>query len=77
MHDACLLHYDMDTEAVQRFCGRRWMGEQRRSVQTLQTMTHILPSDAFLPFAATIVDGIPNCLYGTVSAHPSDRGIGD
>ena len=21
MHDVCLLHYDMDTEAVQRFCG--------------------------------------------------------
>ena len=60
MQDACLLHYDMDTEAVQGFCGGQWIGEQRCSVQTLQTMTHILSDDAFLLFAATMVDGIPN-----------------
>ena len=75
LQDACLLHYNLDPEAVQRFCGGRWMGEQRRSVQMLRTMTHVLPDDVFLPFAATMVDGIPNCLYGNLTAAELDANL--
>jgi len=27
-------------------------------------MSHIVPDHLFLPFAATLIDGVPNCLYG-------------
>lgn len=29
-------------------------------------MSHIVPDDIYLPFAATLIDGVPNCLYGEV-----------
>ena len=29
LSNACLLHYDMDLSAVQRYCGGKWTGEHR------------------------------------------------
>ena len=66
LHDACLLHYSMDTEAVQRFCGGRWLGEHRRTLEMLKVMTHILPDEMFLGLGAGLIDGVPNCMYGDV-----------
>ena len=66
LQDACLIHYDMNLEAVQRFCGGRFTGEHRRTLQMLRTMSHIVPDDIYLPFAATFIDGVPNCFYGDV-----------
>jgi len=66
LRDACLIHYNMDTEAVQRFCGGRWMGEHRRTLEMMKVMSHILPEDMFLGLGAGLIDGVPNCLYGDV-----------
>ena len=38
-------------------------------------MTQNIPNNMFLPFAATMVDGIPNCLYGTISAAELDANL--
>ena len=51
------------------------MGDQRCLVQTLQTMMHIFLNDEFLPFAATMVDGIPDCLYRMVLAAELDTNL--
>jgi hypothetical protein len=66
LQDACLIHYNMDTEAVQRFCGGRWMGEHRRTLEMMKVMSHILPDEMFLGLGAGLIDGVPNCLYGDV-----------
>ena len=66
LQDACLIHYNMNLEAVQRFCGGRFIGEHRRTLQMLRTMSHIVPDNIYLPFAATFIDGVPNCFYGDV-----------
>ena len=70
LQDACLIHYNLDLECLQRFCGGRWMGEHRRTVQALRILSHILPDKLFLPYAATLIEGVPNCLHGHV---PSDE----
>ena len=44
LQDACLIHYDMNLEAVQRFCGGRFTGEHRRTLQIMiRRMSHIVP----------------------------------
>ena len=35
LRNACLLHYDMDLSAVQRYCGGKWTGEHRQTDQML------------------------------------------
>ena len=45
MRNACLIHYDMDLSAVQRYCSGKWTGEHRRIDQMLQVMSHILPDN--------------------------------
>ena len=65
--DACLLHYNMDLESVQAFCGGRWMGEHRRTVEMLRVLSQFVPTELYIPFARTMVDGVPNCLYGDLS----------
>ena len=62
LRDACLLHYNMDLSAVQRYGGCGWIGEHRRTDQMPQVMYHILPDDLFLEIAAAMVDGVPNLL---------------
>ena len=38
-------------------------------------MTHILPNDVFPLFVATMIDGIPNCLYQKVLAAELDANL--
>ena len=52
LRDACLLHYNMDLAAVQRYCGGRWMGEHHRTEQMMRVMSHILPDKLFLELGA-------------------------
>ena len=62
LRDACLLHYDMNLSAVQRYCGGWWTGEHRRTDQMLRVMSHILPDELFLELGAAMIDGVPNLL---------------
>ena len=66
LNDAYLIHYNMDTEAVQHFCGGRWMNKHRRNLKVLQVMSHIMPTDRFLALGAGLVDGVSNFLYSYV-----------
>ena len=66
LRNACLLHYNMDLGAVQRYCGGKWTGEHRRTDQMLQVMSHILPDDLFRELAAAMVDGVPNLLNAEI-----------
>lgn len=66
LNDACLIHYNMDTKAVQRFCGGRQMNEHHCNLQMLKVMSHIIPTDHFLTLGAGLVNGVPNFLYGNV-----------
>ena len=62
MRNACLIHYDMNLSAVQRYCGGKWTGEHRGIDQILQVMSHILPDKLFQELAARLVDGVQNLL---------------
>ena len=73
--DACLLHYNMDLESVQAFCGGRWMGEHRRTVEMLRVLSQFVPTELYIPFAQTMVDGVPNCLYGNVPKEELERNL--
>ena len=39
LKDACCIHYDMDVDVVQHFCGGWWMGEHHQSIQILHKLT--------------------------------------
>ena len=75
LNDACLIHYDMDTEAVQRFCGGRRMNEHRRTLEMMKVTSHIMPTDKYLALGAGIIDGVPNFLYGDVPASELESNI--
>ena len=60
--NACLLHYNIDLSAVQRYYGGKWTGKHRRTDQMLQVMSHILQYDLFQDLSAGLVDGVPNLL---------------
>ena len=62
LRDACLIHFDMNLDLVQRYCGGRWLGEHRRTNQMLRTFSHILPDQLFTELCAGLVDGVPNLL---------------
>ena len=66
LRDACLLHYDMDLSAVQRYCGGRWTGEHRMTDEMLRVMSHILPDKLLLELGAGLVDGVPNFLNAEI-----------
>ena len=59
LNDACFIHYNMDTEAFQRFCGGRRTNDHQRNLQMLKVMSHIIPTDRFLALGAGVVDGVP------------------
>ena len=71
MRNACLIHYDMDLCAVQRYYGGKWTGEHRRTDQMLRVISHILPDNLFQELAAGLVDGVPNLLNTEL---PSEEG---
>ena len=73
--DACLLHYNMDLESVQEFCGGRWMGEHQQTVKMLRLLSQFVPTDLYIPFAQTMVDGVPNCLYGDVPKEELEKNL--
>lgn len=62
LRNACLLHYDMDLSAVQRYCGGKWAGEYRQTNQMLRVISPILPDDLFQELVVGLVDGVPNLL---------------
>ena len=62
LRNACLLHYNIDLNVVQRYCGDKWTGEHRRTDQMLRVMSHILSDDLFQELAAGLVDDVPNLL---------------
>ena len=62
LRDACLIHFDMNLDLVQRYCGGRWLGEHRRTNQMFRTFSHILPDQLFTELCASLVDGVPNLL---------------
>ena len=67
MADACLLHYyNMNPNTIHRFFGGRWMGEHRRTLEMMKVTSHTLPTEIFLGLGAGLLDGVLNCLYGSV-----------
>ena len=66
LHDACLIFYDMDLEAVQRFRGGRAMNEHRRTLQMLASMSHIMPDKIWRELGAGMVEGVPNFFHGDI-----------
>ena len=62
MRNECLLHYDMNLSALQRYCGGKWTSEHWRTDEMLQVMSHILPNNLFLELATGLIDGVPNLL---------------
>ena len=56
----------MDLSAVQRCCGGRWTGEQRRTDQMLRITSHILPEKMLLELGAALIDGVPNQLVAEI-----------
>ena len=66
LRNACLLHYNMELGAVQRYCGGKWTGKHQCTNQMLLVMSHILPIDHFRELAAAMVDGVPNLLNAEI-----------
>ena len=65
----------MDLESVQAFCGERWMGEHRQTVKMLRVLSQFVPTDLYIPFAQTMVDGVLNCLYGDVPKEELEKNL--
>ena len=42
------------------------MGEHRRTLEMIKVMSHILPTEMFLGLRAGLLNGVPNCLYGSL-----------
>ena len=62
LKNACLLHYNMDLSAVQRYCCGKWTGKHQRTDQMFQVMSHILPDNSFQELAAGLVHSFSNLL---------------
>ena len=63
--EAALIHYNMDLAVLQCFAGERWTGEQRRTKQMLQLLSHILNKREFAQLCAEMIDGV---LYHLVAS---------
>lgn len=62
LREACLLHYNLDLAAVQRFCGRQFTGKHHCTNQALQVCSHFLPDNLLLELLAALIDGVLNVL---------------
>jgi hypothetical protein len=62
LRTACLLHYDLDVAAVQRFCGWRYTGEHRRWEELLHWCRYALSDPTFQELWPGYIDGAPRRL---------------
>jgi hypothetical protein len=62
LRTACLLHYDLDVAAVQRFCGWRYTGEHRRWEELLYWCSYILSEKTYLELWPGYIMGAPRRL---------------
>ena len=46
-NNACLLHYNMGTTAVERLCGGRWTTERCWALEMMEVISRILPDEMF------------------------------
>ena len=66
MRLACLLHYDLDLAAVQRYCGGRFTGSHRRVEEMMYWLRYVVCEDTFTQLMPGYIDGIPNRLVADV-----------